>query len=232
VSDAIGKSAERAPQGSPAVPSISPEELKLVEALRRRDESAFEALVDRYHGSLLRMAQFYVPSRAVAEEVVQETWLGVLQGIGRFEGRSSLKTWLFRILLNRARTRGERESRSIPFSAVFDPAAEPGEPAMDPSRFLDATHGPLTNHWATPPQSWGESAEQLLLAKETRGVIQKAIEKLPASQREVITLRDIEGWTSEEVCNALGVSETNQRVLLHRARTAVRRALDSYLGGR
>jgi len=206
------------------------EELRLVEALRQRDEAAFLKLVEQHHNSLLRLAQIYVRTRDVAEEVVQETWLGVLKGIDRFESRSSLKTWIFRILLNRARTRGEREGRTIPFSQIFDPQAEPGEPAMDPDRFLPADHPREPGHWAQPPVGWGDTGEKQLLTKEMRAHIQRAIDGLPASQREVITLRDVEGWTSEEVCNALAVSETNQRVLLHRARTKVRRKLDEYFG--
>ncbi|MCI0403798.1 MAG: sigma-70 family RNA polymerase sigma factor [Acidobacteria bacterium] len=210
----------------------TPEELRLVEALRRRDEAAFLLLVETHHNSLLRLAQMYVRTRDVAEEVVQETWLGVLKGIDSFESRSSLKTWIFRILMNRARTRAEREGRTIPFSQLFDPQAEPGEPAMDPDRFLPADHPIEPGHWAQPPTGWGDSGEKQLLTKEMRAHIQQAIEALPANQREVITLRDVEGWTSEEVCNALRVSETNQRVLLHRARTKVRRKLDDYLGQR
>jgi RNA polymerase sigma-70 factor (ECF subfamily) len=185
-------------------------------------------LVELYHNSLLRVAQLYVPRREVAEEVVQETWLGVLTGIDRFEGRSSLKTWLFRILTNRAKTRGERESRTIPFSALWDPDSDPDEPAMEPERFLPADHPQFPHHWAAPPQSWGEDAEQVLLAQEARTYLRKAIEALPPTQREVITLRDIEGLSSQEVCNVLGVSETNQRVLLHRARSRVRRELERY----
>ncbi len=213
-------------------PVLSAEELRLIQGLQRRDESAFVQVVDRYHNSLIRLAMLYVSRREVAEEVVQETWLGVLKGIDRFEARSTLKTWLFRILLNRAKTRGQREARMIPFSAMFDPQSESEDPEVALDRFLPADHPTEPQHWKIPPQSWGENAEKQLLAKETRAYIQKAIEALPATQREVITLRDVEGWTSEEVCNAVGVSETNQRVLLHRARTRVRRALDAHLGKR
>ena len=216
--------------GSPPVTQPAPpaEDLRLLEALRKREERAFVELVNRYHASLLRLATLYVPTRAVAEEAVQETWLGVLQGIDRFEGRSSLKTWIYRILINRAKTRGEREGRSMPFSAFWNPAAELAEPPVPPERF----RGPddeWPDHWATPPQPWGPNPEKRLLAQETRARIQAAIESLPPSQREVITLRDIEEWTSEEVCNVLGISETNQRVLLHRARSKVRGALEQYL---
>jgi RNA polymerase sigma-70 factor (ECF subfamily) len=201
---------------------------RLVDSLRAGDESAFEVLIDRYHSSLLRLAMFYVPSRAVAEDVVQETWLGVLQGLARFEGRSSLKTWIFRILTNRARTRGQREGRSIPFSAVWSADDDPAEPAVDADRFRppeDKWHG----GWVSFPRNWDELPEERLLSAETRAQIQQAIDALPDSQREVITLRDVEGWASEEVCNVLDISESNQRVLLHRARSKVRRALEQYL---
>jgi RNA polymerase sigma-70 factor (ECF subfamily) len=170
----------------------------------------------------------YVPSRAVAEDVVQETWLGVLQGLARFEGRSSLKTWIFRILTNRARTRGQREGRSIPFSAVWNPETDSTEPAVDADRFsppgsVDA------GHWVSRPRDWEALPEDRLIGQETRAQIQQAIDALPDSQREVITLRDVEGWSAEEVCNVLQISESNQRVLLHRARSKVRRALEQYL---
>jgi len=234
---AAGRPAELLPpdqetSGIPPEPRSSPEELDLLAALRRGEESAFASLVDRHHNSLLRLAQMYVQSRAVAEEVVQETWLGVLQGLGRFEGRSSLKTWIFRILMNRARTRGEREGRSIPFSALAGPDSDPAEAAVEAERFLERGHPDWRpdwdHHWASPPKSWGGNPEERLLAKETRTHLQRAIEALPATQREVITLRDVEGWTSEEVCNVLGISETNQRVLLHRARSKVRGALEKF----
>lgn len=198
------------------------EERQLVEALRGGDEKAFKQLIDQYHASFVRVAQAYVPTRAYAEEVAQETWLAVLEGIGRFEGRSSLKTWLFRILTNRAKTRGVRESRSLPFSSL-----ENGESAVEPERFK----GPgerWTGHWSAPPRDFPEDR---LLAAETRDVIEGAIQKLPSTQRTVITLRDVQGWSAEEVCNALTLSETNQRVLLHRARSAVRAALERYLEG-
>ena len=210
-------------------PVLSAEELQLIQGLQRRDEAAFLQVVDRYHNSLLRLAMLYVSRREIAEEVVQETWLGVLKGIDRFEARSTLKTWLFRILLNRAKTRGQREARMIPFSAMFDPESELEEPEVALDRFLPDDHPEYPGHWAKPPAGWAADAEKQLLGKEMRAFIQKAIEGLPATQGEVITLRDVEGWTSEEVCNALGVSETNQRVLLHRARTRVRKALDAHL---
>lgn len=205
------------------------DETQLIDALRRRDERAFVTLVDQYHVSLLRLAQMYVADRAAAEEVVQETWLGVLKGIDRFEGRSSLKTWLFRILTNIAKTHGVRENRSLPFSAFWEAEAEPFEPAVAPDRFQRSAD-PLGPHdWAFEPQAWGDHPEERLLSNETQAVIRRAIEALPPAQREVITLRDLEGWSSAEVCNTLLISETNQRVLLHRARSKVRRALEQYL---
>src|SRR5215210_1603679 len=200
------------------------DEAMIVARLRDGDEAAFAELLDRYGSTMLRVAQMYVKDRASAEEVVQETWLAVLNGIDRFEGRSSLKTWLFRILTNRAKTRAVRERRTIPFSAL-QPDRVP-EPALEPDRFRDPDDPRWPGHWAVPPQAWPEDR---LVAGETREKLAEAIEALPASQRAVISLRDLEGWSAEEVCNALAVSETNQRVLLHRARSKVRKALEEYL---
>jgi RNA polymerase sigma-70 factor (ECF subfamily) len=205
----------------------SDEDMGLVIPLREGNEDAFLTLMERYYAPMLRLASMYV-SKGVAEEVVQDTWLGVLKGIHGFEARSSLRTWIFRILLNRAKTRAQREGRSIPFSALGDPAVGPAEPSVDPDRFLDANHPQWPNHWRTPPQSWGESPEERLLSKETQAYIQQAIDTLPASQREVIMLRDINECTAGEVCDILSISDANQRVLLHRARSKVRRALEQY----
>lgn len=163
----------------------------------------------------------------MAEEVAQETWLGVVNGIERFEGRSSLRTWLFRILANIAKTRGMRESRSVPFSAL---TAEDEGDSVDPDRFLPADSERAARHWAIPPAIWSTQPDERLLAGETRELILKTIEALPPNQRAAIVLRDIEGFSSEEVRNELGVGETNQRVLLHRARSKVRQALEDYLG--
>ncbi len=198
---------------------LSPQDAKLVERLRAGDEEAFIELIRELNPSLLRVARMFVPTLALAEDVVQETWLAVLNGIDRFEGRSSLKTWIFRILTNTAKTRGERERRSVPFSTL-DPEEGGFEPAIERSRFTG------TGHWAVLPRAWPEDR---LLANETRSMIERAIERLPPSQRTVITLRDVEGWTADEVRNALELSETNQRVLLHRARAKVRGALEQYL---
>jgi RNA polymerase sigma-70 factor (ECF subfamily) len=210
-----------APSGS------QPGDAALVEALRRGDEAAFVALVQAYHGLLLRLALLYVPNRAVAEDVVQDTWLGVLNGLDRFEARSSLKTWICRILTNRARTRAQREGRSVPFSAFWGPDDEQDEPSVDPSRFRAS--GPYEGHWASRPTSWDDLPEQRLLSDETQQQLRAAIEALPANQRTVITLRDVEGWSAPDVCAALDISEANQRVLLHRARSKVRQALELYL---
>ena len=204
---------------------VSPEEMRLVDGLRAGSEAAFRELMRMYGASMLRVAQLYVRSRAVAEEVVQETWLGVLKGIGRFEGRSSLKTWLFRILTNTAKTRGEREGRSVPFSALGS-ADDDGGATVDPDRFLGPEER-FPGHWSSPPSSW--EPEERLLAAETLDVVQAAIDALPPAQAIVITMRDVEGFSSEEVRNALDLSETNQRVLLHRARAKVRRALEDHL---
>jgi RNA polymerase sigma-70 factor (ECF subfamily) len=201
-------------------------EAELVAALRDGDEAAFSALIDMYNALLLRVAMMHVSSRAVAEEVVQETWLGVLRGVDRFEGRSSLKTWLFRILVNTAKTRGEREGRSIPFSSSVRAGSD--EPTVEPERFFGAGHD-RAGGWSLGPTAW-ETPEERLLAGESRDVILRTIESLPPAQREVITLRDVEGWPSNEVCNALEITETNQRVLLHRARSKVRAALERYFG--
>ena len=205
---------------------LSPEDARLVEGLRAGDEAAFAALMREYGAAMLRVAQMYVSSRAVAEEVVQEAWLGVLKGIGRFEGRSSLKTWLFRIVANTAKTRGVREARSVPFSALGDDTT--GESSVDPDRFFGAGER-FPGHWAVPPESWAGAPESRLLAQETLDVIEREIDRLPPAQRAVITMRDVQGFSSEEVCNALDLTETNQRVLLHRARSRVRQALEEYM---
>jgi len=199
---------------------------ELVAALRDGDEAAFGALIDMYNPLLLRVAMMHVSSRAVAEEVVQETWVGILKGVDRFEGRSSLKTWIFRILVNTAKTRGEREARSVPFSSALIAGSD--EPTVEPERFFAAGHA-QAGGWSLGPIGW-ETPEERLLAGESRDVILRTIEGLPPTQREVITLRDVEGWPSKEVCNALEITETNQRVLLHRARAKVRAALERYFG--
>src|SRR5437763_6324736 len=165
-------------------------------------------MVDAYSPGLLRMARMYARDRAVAEEIVQETWLAVLRGIDRFEGRSSLKTWIVRILMNTAKTRGQREARSIPFSA----AARADEPTVDPDRFLGPDHR-WPGGWALGPTDWPTPEDQLL-QDETREVILDAIDQLPDAQKAVITMRDVDGLPGDEVAEALGISDGNQRVLL------------------
>lgn len=208
-------------------PNRSPDEFRLVNMLRNGDEGAFVVLLEQYQTTMLRLAMIYVPERAVAEEIVQETWVGALEGIKRFEERSSLKTWIFRILINCAKTRSIREKRSIPFSSLSDLDRNLDEPAVDPDRFFP-TDSQTPGHWASPPTNWNDLPEKRLLSQETMACILSAAEALPPSQRAVITLHDMEGWTAEEICNVLAISETNQRVLLHRARSKVRRALEQY----
>jgi RNA polymerase sigma-70 factor, ECF subfamily len=192
------------------------EDTELLQRLRAGEEQAFVILVRRYHDSMLRLASSFVPSRAVAEEVVQDTWMGVLRGIGGFEGRSSFRTWLFRILVNRARTAGERERRSV---AIGDAG-----PAVDQSRFDEA------GAWAAPPEQWIDDIDDRLRAGKLADRIRSAIEELPARQREVVTLRDVEGLSSDEVCHVLEITDGNQRVLLHRGRSRVRQVLETDFG--
>ena len=198
------------------------DETGLLMALRDGDEAVFMGIVEAWGPAMLRVARAHVSSQAIAEEVVQEAWVGILRGLDGFEGRSSLKTWAFRIVSNIAKTRGVKESRSVPFSS----AAVDGEegPAVDPDRFQTAGDR-YPGHWQTPPEPW---PEQRLAEAETRDAALAAIAELPPRQREIITLRDIEGFSAEETCNALDVTETNQRVLLHRARSRVRNALESH----
>jgi RNA polymerase sigma-70 factor, ECF subfamily len=208
----------------------SPEDAALVARLRSRDEAAFLEIVQRHHGSLVRMAQSFVNNRAVAEEVAQDTWVAVLNGIDRFEGRSALKTWIFQILINRAKTRGMRESRCVNFSGLSDENSETGYPSVDPTRFLSSDDAEYPGHWACQPQQWDMTPEQLLLSQECQTLIEQAIANLPQIQKEVLTLRDVQGWDYEEVCALLGISEANCRVLLHRARSRMRQALENHLG--
>ena len=204
-------------------------ETVLLAALRSGDEDAFSALVDSYGAVMHRVALTFVRSSAVADEVVQEAWLGALRGLDRFEGRSALKTWLLRIVANIARTHAVREARTVPFSSleIAREAAE-HEPALPTDRF----QGPDEQHpcrWVSFPTPWSTAPDSALLSGETRKLIADTIASLPDGQRIVITLRDVEGWDSAEVCSVLELSETNQRVLLHRARSKVRAALEPYL---
>ena len=191
---------------------------ELLGRLRAGDEQTFVALVERYNGSMLRLAGSFVPSRAVAEEVVQDTWLAVLRGLPAFQGRASLRTWMFTILVNRARTTGSREQRTIP-------VADAG-PVVDASRF-----GP-DGAWSAPPEHWIEEAEDRIEAEKLGGLLKAAIDGLPGRQREDVLLRDVEGMSSAEVCDVLSISEANQRVLLHRGRGKLRQVLETELGSR
>ena len=191
---------------------------ELLGRLRAGDEQTFVALVERYNGSMLRLAASFVPSRAVAEEVVQDTWLAVLRGLPAFQGRASLRTWMFTILVNRARTTGSREQRTIP-------VADAG-PVVDASRF-----GP-DGAWSAPPEHWIEEAVDRIEAEKLGGLLKAAIDGLPGRQREVVLLRDVEGMSSAEVCDVLSISEANQRVLLHRGRGKLRQVLETELGSR
>jgi RNA polymerase sigma-70 factor (ECF subfamily) len=205
-------------------PTGDRDDTALVDALRHGDERAFAVLVARYHPSLVRLARTYVDDGAVAEEVAQEAWLGLLSGLGRYAGRASLQTWLFHILVNCARARRRREAHSIAFSDLGEPVEEYG-PTVDPARFHPDDHR-WAGHWSTPPSEWPES---LTLSLEIGECLARAVDRLPPRQRSILTLRDIEGWPAGEVCALLGISPENARVLLHRARAHVRRELEVYL---
>lgn len=207
-----------------AVPDLDDGEL--VARLRQGDEAAFTALIDKHHGALRRLARAFVSSDAAANEVVQDTWVAVLDGLAAFEARASLKTWIFRILVNRAKTKGVREARSVPMSALGD-GEDAAESAVDPDRFNDR------GRWVSPPERWdADTPEKLLLRKELVGELEEAIARLPESQRSVVVMRDALGWSSDEVCNVLELTETNQRVLLHRARSRLRAMLEHHQVGR
>lgn len=199
-------------------------DVELVDALRRGDERAFLRLVDRHQASMLRLSMNLVRSHAIAEEVVQEAWLGIIRGIDRFEGRSALKTWIFRIVTNIACKRAEREHRSIPFSTLDATAGQ----SVDPARFRKPADS-YPGNWALAPRDWSAIPEDRLVSRETLARVATAIEALSPSQRAVVTLHDAEGLSSAEVCSILSITAANQRVLLHRARSRVRAALEQYL---
>ncbi len=202
---------------------IAQTEADLAAALRAGDEAAFAALVDRYGSVMTRVAYSFVGDREVAAEVVQDTWVAVLQGIDRFEGRSSVRTWVFRILTNIAKTRGIREHRSTPVSAL--PAAERVVPA---DRFLPDDHPDWPQHWQRPPQPWPDSPEESLLSGEVRTLVHRELDRLPPQQRVVVSLCDVDGYDAAEVCMLLDLTPANQRVLLHRGRARIRQALEDY----
>ena len=215
----------------PPPPAGLDDDALLVRALRARDDEAFECLLDRYYAPMLRLACSYVRSRDEAEEVVQDTWLAVLSGIDRFERRSSLRTWIFRILVNRARSRARREARSVPLSSLARPgaAASPAEEVSVDS--LLASGAAATSLLSGGSGQAARAPDEQLLAAELRAHVDAAVHALPARQQEVITLRDIHGWSAGEVCALLEISDANQRILLHRARLRVRHELSRYLGG-
>lgn len=208
------------------VDAAAREEKELLARLRAGDERAFESLVKGYHGTMIAIAGTYVRTRAVAEEVVQEAWLGVVNGLDRFEGRSSLRTWILKILVNTAMGRGTREARSVPFSSLA--AADEHEPAVEPERFRPPGQA-FAGNWMAFPGDWSLLPEEKLLGRETLEIVKAGIEQLPGAQRTVITMRDVVGCSAEEVCDLLEISAANQRVLLHRARSKLRAALERHL---
>ena len=198
---------------------------ELLQALRAGAPDAFLELVKRYHGALVRTALAYVRERGLAEDVVQESWIAILKGLDRFEGRSSLRTWIFRIVVYQAKSRARRERRTVPISALDDTQLQP---SVDPARFRSPGER-WAGHWLVGPSSWGPDASARLMTRETFQVIRQALDTLPHLQQVVMSLRDLHGWSSAEVSEALEISRGNQRVLLHRARSRVRGALERYL---
>ncbi|MBV9544366.1 MAG: sigma-70 family RNA polymerase sigma factor [Chloroflexi bacterium] len=216
-------------QAHPA--TVTHEDPALLAALRDGDETAFVSLVERYHASLLRLARMYVDASAV-DDVVQDTWIGVLHGLPNFEGRASFKTWLFHILVNRARTKAVRDARTIPMSTFVQEETEAQDYAVDPSRFRPADDR-YPGHWMPLAKPSADvMPEERLLAGELDAVVRSALEKLPPAQAEVVRLRDVEGVPSDEVCQLLNLTEGNQRVLLHRGRSKIRSTLEVYLSAR
>ena len=215
---------------SPAIKSssLTKAEGTVLERLRRGDEGAFDELVNQHHSALIRMAMGYVADREVAEEVVQDTWMAVIESLNRFEGRSSLRTWICGILIHKAKDRGVREKRHTTFSA-FESYDDDNDEAVDPSRFQQT--GEWAGHWAFPPQPWDDQTpEKLLASQQAVNAMQRAIEALPATLKEVLILRDVEGVDAKEVCEMLKITETNLYVRLHRARERVRTAVETALG--
>ncbi|HET9109982.1 MAG TPA: sigma-70 family RNA polymerase sigma factor [Ktedonobacterales bacterium] len=235
----VASDSDTAPDGAPSTQTATSQaaprtdtgldERSLIASLRSGDEAVFMRLVEQYQAALVRLALVYVRDPAVAEEVAQETWLSVLKNLNQFEGRSSFKTWLFHILVNGAKSRSQRERRSVPFSALAEPDDEStdSQPSVPPERFRPEGD-PYAGGWATIPQRWDQVPEANVASRETLDRIMAAIARLPVTQQSVIRLRDVEGYASEDVCQILGVSEANQRVLLHRARSRVRQALEAY----
>jgi RNA polymerase sigma-70 factor (ECF subfamily) len=227
--ESLGHSSSLRQTTQPAkTPSLTKAEDQLIARLRRGDEGAFDELVNQHHGALIRMAMGYVADREVAEEVVQDTWMAVIESLNRFEGRSSLRTWIFGIMIHKAKDRGVREKRHTTFSA-FESYDDDNDEAVDPSRFQQS--GEWAGHWAFPPQPWDDQTpEKLLASQQAVNAMNKAIEALPANLKEVLILRDVEGVEAKEVCEILKITETNLYVRLHRARERVRVAVEEALG--
>jgi RNA polymerase sigma-70 factor (ECF subfamily) len=222
----------RQPPLAPSIPLrwLSSEDQQLLTRLRQRNEQAFDELVRKHHGALIRMAMGHVADREVAEEVVQDTWMAAIDGLDRFEGRSSLRTWIFGIMIHKAKDRGVREKRHTTF-ADFETFEDEHEESIDPSRFHRS--GELAGHWAFPPQPWDDQTpEKLLASQQAVQAMNRAIEALPATLKDVLILRDVEGVDAKEACKILKITETNLYVRLHRARERVRQAVETYLEGR
>jgi RNA polymerase sigma-70 factor (ECF subfamily) len=208
--------------------ALTKDEQQLLARLRKGDEGAFDELVNRHHGALIRMAMGHVADREAAEEVVQDTWLAVIESLERFEGRSSLRTWIFGILIHKAKDRGIREKRHTTFSA-FESFDDDNEEAIDPARFQQS--GEWAGHWAFPPQPWDDlTPEKLLASQQAVNAMNKAIDALPATLKDVLILRDVEGVEVKEACEILKITETNLYVRLHRARERVRQAVEISFG--
>jgi RNA polymerase sigma-70 factor (ECF subfamily) len=228
--ESIGHTSSASRRSQPARPSgPAKSEDALLARLRRGDEGAFDELMNQHHGALIRMAMGYVADREVAEEVVQDTWMAAIESLNRFEGRSSLRTWICGILIHKAKDRGVREKRHTTFSA-FESYDDDNDEAVDPSRFQQT--GEWAGHWAFPPQPWDDQTpEKLLASQQAVNAMQRAIDALPATLKEVLILRDVEGVDAKEVCEMLKITETNLYVRLHRARERVRAAVETYLEG-
>ena len=229
--ESIGHSPSISQRSQTATSSgLTKSEGTLIARLRRGDEGAFDELVNQEHGTLIRMAMGYVADREVAEEVVQDTWMAVIKSLNRFEGRSSLRTWVCGILIHKAKDRGVREKRHTTFSA-FESYDDDNDEAVDPSRFQQS--GEWAGHWAFPPQPWDDrTPEKLLASQQAVNAMQRAIEALPATLKDVLILRDVEGVEAKEACEMLNITETNLYVRLHRARERVRQAVETYLGAK
>lgn len=225
---AVSSSGSMGP-GAATLPGQASGESRLLTRLCRGEEGAFDELVNAHHGALVRMAMAHVADREVAEEVVQDTWMAVIESLTRFEGRSSLRTWIFGILIHKAKDRGVREKRHSTFSAFESPDDE-SEEAIDPSRFRQS--GEWAGHWAFPPQPWDEQTpEKLLASHQAVNAMNRAIDALPKTLKDVLILRDVEGIEAREVCELLKITETNLYVRLHRARERVRLAVEAYMEG-